>query len=283
MKAKIIDGRALAEKTCDAIVERIEALRKKGVTPKLAVILIGNNPASEVYVSNKGKKAKQLGIDVVIEHHENGATQEEIIDMIERFNRDESVHGILVQLPLPEDVDATLVLSHIDPRKDVDGLHTYNAGALSTGREGFIPCTPKGVIELIKSTGIDICGKRAVVVGRSNLVGKPTAILMLRNDATVTICHSKTEKLGEITKDADILIVAVGKCNLISSDMVKKDAVVIDVGQSKVDGKWRGDVDFENVAEIASHITPVPGGVGPMTITMLMDNTVEAAEKSLNG
>lgn len=283
MRAKIIDGRALADSTCDSIVKRIEALREKGVTPKLAVILIGNNPASEVYVNNKGKKAKQLGIEVCIEHRENSATQQEIIDIIESFNRDESVHGILVQLPLPDGVDATQVLSHIDPKKDVDGLHTYNAGALSAGREGFIPCTPKGVIELVKSTGMEIRGKRAVVVGRSNLVGKPTSILMLRNDATVTICHSKTENLGEITKQADILIVAVGKCNLITADMVKKDAVVIDVGQSKVDGKWRGDVDFENVAEVASYITPVPGGVGPMTITMLMDNTVEAAEKRANG
>ncbi len=283
MKAQIIDGRLLAEKTCERIKERIQALKEKGFTPKLAVILIGNNPASEVYVNNKGKKAKQLGIDVIIEHKEADMRESEIIDLIEGFNKDESVHGILVQLPLPEGVDASRVLSHIDPRKDVDGLHTQNAGALITGRDGFIPCTPKGVLALVRETGIDIRGKEAVVVGRSNLVGKPTALLMLHNDATVTICHSKTENLGDVTKKADILISAVGKCNLITADMVKEGAVVIDVGQSKVDGKWRGDVDFENVSELASYITPVPGGVGPMTITMLMDNTVEAAENKADG
>ncbi len=281
MKAQIIDGRLLAEKTCGRIQERVLALRQLGVMPKLAVILIGDNPASQVYVNNKEKKAKQLGIEVVLTHKDATLREDEIISLIEMYNADMSVHGILVQLPLPEGVDATKVLAHIDPVKDVDGLHTQNAGALITGREGFIPCTPKGVLALVKETGISICGKKTVVVGRSNLVGKPTAILMLQNDATVTICHSKTEALGEITKQADILICAVGKSNLITADMVKEGAVVIDVGQSKVNGKWHGDVDFDKVCEVAAHITPVPGGVGPMTITMLMDNTVEAAEKKL--
>ncbi len=279
MKAQLIDGRMLSEKTCKRIKARVEALKGKGVVPKLAVLLIGNNPASAAYVSNKGKKAKELGIEVVIEHREDTIPEQEIIALIESFNRDESVHGILVQLPLPKGVDTAQVLAHIDPAKDVDGLHTYNAGALASGREGFVPCTPKGVVELVKETGISIAGKEAVVVGRSNLVGKPAALLMLQHDATVTLCHSKTPELSKFTKRADILICAVGKSKLITADMVKEGAVVIDVGQIKVDGKWCGDVDFESVCEVASHITPVPGGVGPMTITMLMDNTVEAAEK----
>lgn len=283
MQAKIIDGRALSQDISQGIQERVTALRQRGIAPKLAVILVGNNPASEVYVQNKEKKAKQLGITVEIDHRDADITEDELIHMIGRLNRDASVHGILVQLPLPEGMDATRVLSYIDPAKDVDGLHTFNAGALLTGREGFIACTPKGVIELIKSAGVPIRGKNAVVVGRSNLVGKPTAIMMLRNDATVTLCHSKTENLGDITRGADILISAVGKPNLITADMIKDGAVVIDIGQSKVGGKWRGDVDFENACEVASYITPVPGGVGPMTITMLMDNTVEAAERQTHG
>lgn len=282
MKAKLIDGRALAESTCEGIKARVEALKTRGIYPALAVILIGNNPASEVYVQNKEKKAKQLGIDVTLLHRDD-VTEAELIDLIEAFNRDEHVHGILVQLPLPEHIDATRVLAHIAPEKDVDGLHTFNAGSLITGRDGFIACTPKGVIELIKSTGVPMQGKTAVMVGRSNLVGKPTAVMLLRNDTTVTVCHSKTQDLGSLTRSADILVCAVGKSNLITADMIKPGAIVIDVGQSKVDGKWRGDVDFENACEVASYITPVPGGVGPMTITMLMENTVEAAENMAKG
>lgn len=279
MKAIQIDGRALAAKTYENIEERVFNLKSRGICPKLAVVLVGHNPASEIYVRSKGKKANSLGIDMELITFEDDVTQEKLVDTIWQLNMDSSVNGILVQLPLPEAIDSQVVLSEISPQKDVDGLHTYNAGALCTGRQGFIPCTPKGVIALIKSTGTEMAGKRAVVVGRSNLVGKPAALLLLQNNATVTICHSQTENLGVITREADILVAAVGKRNLITADMVKPGAVVIDVGQIKVDDVWCGDVDFEKVVEVAGYITPVPGGVGPMTIAMLMDNTIEAAER----
>ena len=244
---------------------------------------MGDNPASRLYVNSKEKRARENGIETE-EHHLDGSVAEaQVTELIKKLNTDDTVHGILVQLPLPEHMDKLRVLSCISPGKDVDGLHAVNAGALMTGNRGFIPCTPKGILHLVKSTGIDIAGKRCAVIGRSSLVGKPAALLMLNSDATVTVCHSKTENLGSITKEADILICAAGKPKLITADMVKPGAVVIDVGQNKIDGKWCGDVDFEPVEKIAGYITPVPGGVGPMTIAMLMENTVEAAENTIVG
>lgn len=276
----IIDGKALAQSVCAGIGARAQALRARGVVPKLAVILIGDDPASQVYVNLKGKRAAELGI--AVDRFAFGANmpEAELVALIETLNQNSDVHGILVQLPLPPHIDAARVLAKVSPAKDVDGFHSQNAGALLTGREGFLACTPKGIVALVKSTGTAIEGKRCVVVGRSNIVGKPAAVLMLRENATVTICHSKTQNLGEITRQADILICAVGHAGLITADMVKPGAVVIDVGQSRVEGKWHGDVDFAPVLQKAAFITPVPGGVGPMTIAMLMENTVEAAERS---
>lgn len=280
---QIIDGRTISAEICGNIKKRVELLKQKGSVPCLAVILVGDNPASQVYVNLKDKKAQELGIAVKRHHFSAAFSERALIELVEKLNSDSEVHGILVQMPLPEHIDSQKVLAAISPQKDVDGLHEYNAGALLTGREGFIPCTPKGVAELVRRTGVETEGKRCVVVGRSNLVGKPAALMMLRTNATVTVCHSFTKNLGDITKEADILISAVGKANLITADMVKEGAVVIDVGQCRVDGVWRGDVDFEKAIHKAAFITPVPGGVGPMTITMLMDNTVEAAEKALEG
>lgn len=278
---QIIDGKAVAAEACAAIHKRVQSLSGRGVIPCLAVVLVGDDPASRAYVSMKEKKAAVLGINTQSYRLPEDTPEQELTELILRLNDDPLVHGILVQLPLPEHISEAGVLANISPAKDVDGLHPENAGMLFTGREGFIPCTPKGCVRLIKSTGVDIQGKSCVVVGRSNIVGKPMAQLMLRENATVTICHSKTESLGEYTRRADILISAVGLPGLIKGDMIKPGAVVIDVGQRKVDGVWRGDVDFERALEVASHITPVPGGVGPMTIAMLMENTVEAAEKTL--
>jgi len=280
---QIIDGRTISAEICGSIKNRAELLRQKGIIPCLAVILVGDNPASQVYVNLKGKKAQELGIAVKRYEFDSAFSESALIELVEKLNSDSEVHGILVQLPLPDHIDSQKVISVISPKKDVDGLHEYNAGALLAGRDGFIPCTPKGVAELVRRTGVETEGKRCVVVGRSNLVGKPSALMMLRANATVTLCHSYTKNLGDITKEADILISAVGKANLITADMIKEGAVVIDVGQCRVDGSWRGDVDFENAIHKAAYITPVPGGVGPMTITMLMDNTVEAAEKALEG
>lgn len=280
MKANILDGRALARKNDAQLMQRIEALRTAGVEVCLAVLLVGNNPASEAYVRNKMKKAAALGIAVRLERREEGVAEAELLRLIDACNADARVHGILVQLPLPAHVDRERVLMRIAPHKDVDGLHTLNIGALASGREGFIPCTPKGVMRLIGESGVRIEGSEAVVVGRSNLVGKPSALLLLQRNATVTLCHSHTRGLGEITRRADILVCAAGQPGLIRAGMVKEGAVVIDVGQCRVDGAWCGDVDFDAVAARAAHITPVPGGVGPMTIAMLMENTVEAAEKA---
>lgn len=281
--AKLIDGKAIAASIYERIGIRVEALRARGVIPKLAVVLVGDDPASRLYVSSKEKRARENGIETEEYHLDGDAPEERVTELIKRLNADRAVHGILVQLPLPEHMDKLRVLSCISPDKDVDGLHAVNAGALMTGSGGFIPCTPKGILHLVRSTGIDISGKRCTVVGRSSLVGKPAALLMLNSDATVTICHSKTADLGSMTREADILISAAGCPRLITADMVKPGAVVIDVGQNKIDGKWCGDVDFDPVEKIAGHITPVPGGVGPMTIAMLMENTVEAAENKIVG
>jgi len=277
----IIDGRAVAAQACVSIKERVQILCGKGVVPCLAVVLVGDNPASRAYVGMKEKKAAELGIKTVGHKLPAETTQEELITLIQQLNDNDSIHGILVQLPLPKHISEDTVLMNIDATKDVDGLHPENAGMLLTGRKGFIPCTPKGCVKLVESTGIDISGKHCVVIGRSNIVGKPAALLMLAKNATVTMCHSRTKDLADFTRAADILISAVGVPNLITADMIKPGAVVIDVAQCRVDGAWRGDVDFEGAINVASYITPVPGGVGPMTIAMLMENTVEAAENTL--
>ena len=278
---KIIDGRAVAGEACIEIKARVKAVCDKGVQPCLAVVLVGDNPASKAYVGMKEKKAAELGIKTVGHKLPAETSEEDLISLIKQMNADASIHGILVQLPLPKHISEDNVLMNISAAKDVDGLHPENAGMLLTGRKGFIPCTPKGCVKLVESTGMDITGKHCVVIGRSNIVGKPAALLMLAKNATVTMCHSRTKDLAEFTRAADILISAVGVPNLVTADMIKPGAVVIDVAQCRVDGAWRGDVDFEGALEVASHITPVPGGVGPMTIAMLMENTVEAAEKTL--
>ncbi len=277
----IIDGRAVAAEACIDIKDRAKALSESGITPCLAVVLVGDNPASKAYVGMKEKKAAELGIKTVGHKLPAETSEQELIALIKQMNADASIHGILVQLPLPKHMSEENVLMNISPAKDVDGLHPENAGMLLTGRDGFIPCTPKGCIKLVESTGMDISGKHCVVIGRSNIVGKPAALLMLAKNATVTVCHSRTNNLAEFTRNADILISAVGIPNLVTADMIKPGAVVIDVAQCRVDGAWRGDVDFEGALDVASYITPVPGGVGPMTIAMLMENTVEAAEKTL--
>ena len=279
---KIIDGRAVAAEACLGIKARVQAIAEKGITPKLAVVLVGDNPASRAYVGMKEKKAAELGIATAGYKLSAEISEDELIALVKELNGDTSIHGILVQLPLPKHISEERVLMNISPAKDVDGLHPVNAGMLMTGRKGFVPCTPKGCVKLVESTGVDIAGKNCVVLGRSNTVGKPAAILMLAKNATVTMCHSRTKNLGDITRGADILISAVGVPNLIIADMIKPGAVVIDVAQCRVNDAWRGDVDFEGALEVAGHITPVPGGVGPMTIAMLMENTVEAAEKTLD-
>ena len=277
----IIDGRAVAGEACIEIKARVKAVCEKGVQPCLAVVLVGENPASKAYVGMKEKKAAELGIKTVGYKLPAETSEEELIALIKQMNADASIHGILVQLPLPKHISEDNVLMNISAAKDVDGLHPENAGMLLTGREGFIPCTPKGCVKLVESTGMDITGKHCVLIGRSNIVGKPAALLMLAKNATVTMCHSRTKDLAQFTRAADILISSVGVPNLVTADMIKPGAVVIDVAQCRVDGAWRGDVDFEGALEVASYITPVPGGVGPMTIAMLMENTVEAAEKTL--
>ena len=274
-----IDGKAVAAKIRAQVAQDVEALKARGICPGMAVVLVGNDPASKIYVNNKKKACAETGI--YSEEHLLPAetTQEELLALIEKLNADEKIHGILVQSPLPKHLDEKLVVEHIDPRKDVDAFHAYNVGKIMIGDFTFLPCTPAGVIELIRSTGVPIEGKNCVVVGRSNIVGKPMAMLLLHNNGTVTICHSRTKNLAEICRGADILVAAVGKPKFITADMVKPGAVVIDVGMDRDEnGKLCGDVDFDAVEPIASYITPVPGGVGPMTIAMLMKNAVRAAE-----
>lgn len=261
------------------IALRVEAMKDKGVTPGLAVILVGEDPASQIYVRNKERGCAQVGIHSVTIRLPESAAQEELEEHIRRLNADGSIHGILVQLPLPKHMDEAAALAAIAPEKDVDGFHILNAGRLLNGLPGVIACTPKGALEMIRRTGVDLSGKEAVVVGRSNIVGKPMAMLLLQNNCTVTICHSRTANLKEHTRQADILVSAVGRAGFITADMVKPGAIVIDVGINRVDGKVVGDVDFDAVKDVAGWITPVPGGVGRMTITMLLENTVEAAER----
>lgn len=274
-----VDGKAVAAKIRAQVAQDVEALKARGICPGMAVVLVGDDPASKIYVNNKKKACAETGI--YSEEHLLPAetTQEELLALIEKLNADEKIHGILVQSPLPKHLDEKLVVEHIDPRKDVDAFHAYNVGKIMIGDFTFLPCTPAGVIELIRSTGVPIEGKNCVVVGRSNIVGKPMAMLLLHNNGTVTICHSRTKNLAEICRGADILVAAVGKPKFITADMVKPGAVVIDVGMDRDEnGKLCGDVDFDAVEPIASYITPVPGGVGPMTIAMLMKNAVRAAE-----
>lgn len=278
--SQLIDGKARAKQIRESLKSEVSALKARGVNPKLSVVLVGEDPASQLYVSNKEKACADVGI--VSETLKLPATikEQELVQLIEKLNNDANVHGILVQLPLPDSISEEKAINTISPKKDVDGLGIQNMGLLVKGEgDPFIPCTPSGCIDLIKTTGIEMKGKNAVVVGRSNIVGKPMAILLLSNHATVTICHSRTVNLGSITSKADILVAAIGKAKMITANMVKQGAVVIDVGQNKTKEGLFGDVDFEKAKEIAGFITPVPGGVGPMTIAMLMKNTVKAASK----
>lgn len=280
MKAEIISGKIMSEEIRNDIRTRVEKLKTEyDYVPGLAVILVGDDPASEIYVNNKGKGCAEVGIHSETIRMNAETTQEELIGTIRRLNEDPSVNGILVQLPLPRHLDENAVLAEIVPEKDVDGFHLLNVGHLMTGTEGVVPCTPKGALKMIRSTGIDLNGKEAVVIGRSNIVGKPMAMLLLQENCTVTMCHSRTKDLAAHTRNADVLVVAVGKPGFVTGDMIKPGAVVIDVGINRVNGKVTGDVDFESASEVAGWITPVPGGVGKMTITMLLENTVEAAER----
>ena len=280
MTAKMLDGAAMALEVEKELKQRVDALREKNVVPGLCVILVGNDPASQTYVANKEKACARLGIHSQTLRMGAETTQAELEAAIERANEDEAIHGILVQLPLPAHLDEHRALALIRPEKDVDGFHAVNMGRLARGEDCVVACTPKGALHMLKAAGVPIAGKNAVVIGRSNIVGKPMALLLLQGNATVTICHSRTENLAEYTRRADILVAAVGKPRFVTADMVKEGAAVLDVGINRVDGKLCGDVDFEAVKEKAGWISPVPGGVGKMTIAMLMENTVSAAEKA---
>lgn len=280
MKAKLIDGKAVSASLREAMKAEVEELAEQGITPGLAVVLVGDDPASQVYVRNKEKGCEELGIYSEKYELPASTTQRELLDLVETLNKKPDIDGILVQLPLPDHLDSNAVIEAISPDKDVDAFHASNVGRIMLGDYRFLPCTPAGIMELIHSTGIEVAGKECVVVGRSNIVGKPMAMLLLHENGTVTVCHSKTRNLAEVTRRADILVAAVGKPNFITAEMVKEGAVVIDVGMNRDgDGKLCGDVDFKAVAEVAGAITPVPGGVGPMTITMLLKNTITAAKK----
>jgi methylenetetrahydrofolate dehydrogenase (NADP+)/methenyltetrahydrofolate cyclohydrolase len=280
MTAQKIDGNALSQTLRADVTKRATALKSRGITPGLAVILVGENPASQVYVRNKVKACEDCGLHSILEKHPASLTEAALLNRIDALNQDTSIHGILVQLPLPEHIDAQKVIEAISPAKDVDGFHIASAGALMTGIPGFWPCTPYGCMKMLESIGYELKGKHAVVIGRSNIVGKPMALMLLQKNATVTICHSATQNLKAITLQADVIVAAVGKRNILTADMVKPGAVVLDVGMNRnEEGKLCGDVDFAGVEQVAGYITPVPGGVGPMTITMLLINTLEAAER----
>jgi methylenetetrahydrofolate dehydrogenase (NADP+)/methenyltetrahydrofolate cyclohydrolase len=281
MTAQLIDGNALSRQLRADVSARVTALKAKGITPGLAVVLVGDNPASQVYVRNKVKACEDTGMHSVLERWPATLTEAELLARVDALNHDATIHGILVQLPLPAHIDAQKVIEAISPDKDVDGFHIASAGALMTGMPGFWPCTPYGCMKMLESIGYELKGKHAVVIGRSNIVGKPMALMLLQQNATVTICHSGTKDLKALTLQADVIVAAVGKRNVLTADMVQPGAVVIDVGMNRNDeGKLCGDVDFDGVREVAGWITPVPGGVGPMTITMLMVNTLESAERS---
>jgi methylenetetrahydrofolate dehydrogenase (NADP+)/methenyltetrahydrofolate cyclohydrolase len=280
MTAQRIDGNALSQTLRADVTKRATALKVRGITPGLAVILVGENPASQVYVRNKVKACEDCGLHSILEKHPASLTEAALLNRIDALNEDSSIHGILVQLPLPEHIDAQKVIEAISPAKDVDGFHIASAGALMTGMPGFWPCTPYGCMKMLESIGYELKGKHAVVIGRSNIVGKPMALMLLQKNATVTICHSATQHLKAITLQADVIVAAVGNRNILTADMVKPGAVVLDVGMNRnEEGKLCGDVDFAGVEQVAGYITPVPGGVGPMTITMLLVNTLEAAER----
>ncbi|WP_287740888.1 bifunctional methylenetetrahydrofolate dehydrogenase/methenyltetrahydrofolate cyclohydrolase FolD [Diaphorobacter sp.] len=281
MTAQLIDGNALSRQLRTEVAARTAALKDRGITPGLAVVLVGDNPASQVYVRNKVKACEDVGFHSVLEKYDSSMTEEQLLARVEALNNDPSIHGILVQLPLPKHIDDHKVIEAISPLKDVDGFHVASAGALMVGEVGFKACTPYGCMKMLESIGMkDLRGKHAVVIGRSNIVGKPMAMMLLAANATVTVCHSGTADLAAMTRQADVVVAAVGKRNVLTADMVKPGAVVIDVGMNRNDeGKLCGDVDFEGVKQVAGYITPVPGGVGPMTITMLLVNTLEAAER----
>lgn len=279
---QIIDGKAVSASVRDRIKTEVENLKNKGKETGLAVIIVGNDPASKVYVSNKKKGCEQVGINSYEYALPEETTTEELLELIKKLNSDTKVDGILCQLPLPRHIDEKTVINSIAPEKDVDAFHPVNTGHIMIGDHSFLPCTPAGIIEMLKFYNIQISGKECVVIGRSNIVGKPMAMLLLQNSGTVTICHSKTENLSEVTRRADILVAAVGKANFVTADMVKDGAVVIDVGMNRnAEGKLCGDVDFESVKDKCSYITPVPGGVGPMTITMLLNNTLTASKNNM--
>ena len=281
MTAQRIDGNALSQQLRASVATRATALRARGITPGLAVVLVGDNPASQVYVRNKVKACHDSGIHSILESYPASLSEAELLARVDALNQDTTIHGILVQLPLPAHIDAQKVIEAIAPAKDVDGFHVASAGALMVGQPGFWPCTPYGCMKMLESIGYDLRGKHAVVIGRSNIVGKPMALMLLQKNATVTVCHSATQDLKMLTLQADVVVAAVGKRNVLTADMVKPGAVVIDVGMNRDDqGKLCGDVDFDAVKEVAGYITPVPGGVGPMTITMLLVNTLEAAERA---
>ena len=278
--ANIIDGKAISAQIREEIAQKVSAYAERtGKRPGLAVIIVGENPASQVYVRNKKRACEQVGFNSWVYEMPESTSQTELNALIDKLNADTEVHGILVQLPLPGHLDEEEVILRIRPDKDVDAFHPYNVGRITIGDPKFLPCTPAGIMELLKRSNIEIAGKKCVVIGRSNIVGKPMALLLLAENGTVTVCHSKTRDLKEACRRADILVVAIGKADFITADMVKEGAVVIDVGMNRnAEGKLTGDVDFETVSKVASYITPVPGGVGPMTITMLLQNTLTAAE-----
>lgn len=279
---KILDGKAVSLKVKESVKVRADELKKFGVEPTLAVVLVGEDKASQTYVRAKEKACNEYGIKSVAHRLSENTTQNELLALINVLNLDDSIHGILVQLPLPKHIDTNVVLAAIDPRKDVDGFHAVNVGKLVSGLDGFVPCTPLGVMEILKEHGIDVAGLNAVVIGRSNIVGKPMANLLLNASATVTVTHSKTKNLKEICKNADLIVAAIGRPFFLKADMVKDGAVVVDVGINRLDdGRLVGDVDFDEVAPKCSYITPVPGGVGPMTIAMLLNNTILAAQAKI--
>jgi methylenetetrahydrofolate dehydrogenase (NADP+)/methenyltetrahydrofolate cyclohydrolase len=281
MTAQLIDGNALAKTIRAEVAGRTAALKASGVNPALSIILVGEDPASQVYTKHKVNDSTETGLLATLERYPADMSEADLLARIRALNDDPTVHGILVQLPLPKHMDSQKVIETISPAKDVDGFHVASAGALMTGAPGFWPCTPYGCMKMLESIGYDLRGKHAVVIGRSNIVGKPMAMMLLAKNATVTICHSGTQDLAAITRQADVVVAAVGKRNILTADMVKPGAVVIDVGMNrKEDGKLAGDVDFDGVKEVASWITPVPGGVGPMTRAMLLANTLEAAERA---
>ncbi|MBP1906630.1 methylenetetrahydrofolate dehydrogenase (NADP+)/methenyltetrahydrofolate cyclohydrolase [Paenibacillus turicensis] len=280
MSAAIINGKQISEEIRNSLRNEVEQLKGQGLTPGLAVILVGEDPASGVYVRNKEKACHDLGFYSEVHRLSADTTEQELLALVDKLNHQQDIHGILVQLPLPPHIHEKSVIDAISVHKDVDGFHPINVGNLVIGDDSLLPCTPAGVIELIKRAGVEMSGKHAVVIGRSNIVGKPVSLLLQRENATVTMCHSRTNNMKEITKQADILVVAIGRANFVDASFVKPGAVVIDVGMNRLDnGKLAGDVDFESVKEVSGPITPVPGGVGPMTITMLMQNTVVAAKR----